>query len=51
MELFGLTQTFLLDISQNGSNQEFRGDADIILDVINSFDFVFVMLLLNKVMR
>ena len=49
IKLFGSTQTLLLDISQNGPNQEFRGDANTILDVINSFDFVFVILLLNKV--
>ena len=49
IELFGSAQTLLLDISQNGSNQKFCGDANIILDAINSFDFVFVILLLNKV--
>ena len=50
IELFGSTQVLLLDISENGPNQEFRGDADTILNAINSFDFVFVMLLLNRVM-
>ncbi len=50
IELFGSTQILLLDIVENGPNQELRGEADTYLDAISSFDFVFVMLLLNKVM-
>ena len=50
IELFNSTKILVQNIKDNGSNRQLRGDADGIYLSMMSFDFVFVLHMLNKVM-
>ena len=50
IELFGTIQSFLSEIDENDPNQQFRSKAYKYLVAMTSFEFVFILLLLNKVM-
>ena len=50
IELFGTIQSFLSEIDENDPNQQFHYEAYKYLVAMTSFEFVFILLLLNKVM-
>ncbi|CAL2265735.1 unnamed protein product [Prunus armeniaca] len=50
MSLFKETKILLLEISEHGLNQQFRGDAESNYIAMMSFEFVFALLLMDKIM-
>jgi hypothetical protein len=49
IELFGITRILLSKIDENGPNSQFHVDAFKYYLAMTSFDFVIVLLLMNKV--
>ncbi|VVA33849.1 Hypothetical predicted protein, partial [Prunus dulcis] len=50
MSLFKETKILLQEISEHGPNQQFRGDAESNYIAMMSFEFVFALLLMDKIM-
>ncbi|XP_021804609.1 uncharacterized protein LOC110748938 [Prunus avium] len=50
MSLFKETKLLLLEISDHGPNQQFRGDAESNYIAMMSFEFVFALVLMDKIM-
>ncbi|CAL8095954.1 unnamed protein product [Prunus armeniaca] len=50
MSLFKETKLLLLEISDHGPNQQFRGDAESNYIAMMSFEFVFSLVLMEKIM-
>ncbi|XP_019179276.1 PREDICTED: zinc finger MYM-type protein 1-like [Ipomoea nil] len=51
MRMFSATCEVLLNIIENGTTYAHRGDADAAYEVLTSFEFVFIMHLMKKVLE